>query len=48
MKGKKTSKKPLKGFIKNPELDKFSNKVLFKKKVEMANHILKTAGIPNT
>lgn len=48
MKAEKTATKPLKGFTKNTELDKYSNKVLFKEKVKMANHILKTGGLPKT
>lgn len=46
MKEKKTTSKTLKGFIKNPQLDKYADKVLFKDKVKMANHILKTVGLP--
>lgn len=48
MKGKNTKDKLIpEGFIRNKALDKYSNKVLFKEKVKMANHILKTVGIPN-
>ncbi len=36
----------LKGFTKNPKLDQYADKVLFKDKVKMVNHILKTFGIP--
>ena len=46
MKEKKTINKKLKGFTKNKSLDKYTDKVLFKDKVKMANHILKTVGIP--
>lgn len=46
MKEKKTINKKLKGFTKNKSLDKYADKVLFKDKVKMANHILKTVGIP--
>lgn len=46
MKEKKTTNKALKGFTKNPELDKYADKVLFTDKVKMANHILKTVGLP--
>lgn len=46
MKEKKTTNKELEGFTKNPKLDKYADKVLFKDKVKMANHILKTVGIP--
>lgn len=46
MKEKKTIKETSKGFIKNPKLDKYADKVLFKDKVKMANHILKTVGLP--
>ena len=46
MKEKKTVNKTRKGFIKNPELDKYADKVLFKDKVKMANDILKTVGLP--
>jgi hypothetical protein len=48
MKAEKTTTKSLKGFTKNAELDKYSNKVLFKEKVKMANHILKTVALPKT
>jgi hypothetical protein len=43
---KKITAKKLKGFTKNTDLDKYANKVLFKDKVKMANHILKTVGLP--
>jgi len=46
MKEKKTTNKTLKGFAKNTTLDKYADKILFKDKVKMANHILKTAGLP--
>lgn len=46
MKAKKTSKRLLKGFTKNSNLDKYADKVLFKEKVEKINQILKTAGLP--
>jgi len=46
MKEKKIVNKTLKGFTKNPKLDKYADKVLFKDKVKMANHILKTVGLP--
>lgn len=48
MKAEKITTKSLKGFNKNIELDKYSNKVLFKEKVKMANHILKTVALPKT
>lgn len=43
---KKISNKKLLGFSKNSNLDKYANKVLFKDKVKIANHILKTVGLP--
>lgn len=46
MKEKKTTNKKLNGFTKNANLDKYADKVLFKDKVKMANHILKTVGLP--
>ncbi len=46
MKEKKTINKKLKGFTKNTNLDKYADKILFKDKVKMANHILKTVGLP--
>lgn len=46
MKKKKTINKKRKGFTKNTSLDKYADKVLFKDKVKMANHILKTIGLP--
>lgn len=46
MKVKSTVNKKLSGFKKNESLDKYADKVLFKDKVKMANHILKTVGIP--
>ncbi len=44
----KTEKKELpKGFKVNPSLaDKYVDQPLFKDKVDRANHILKTVGIP--
>lgn len=46
MKSKKKNNKLPKGFSKNPDLDKYAGKVLFEEKVRMANHILKTVGLP--
>lgn len=46
MKAKKPKAKLPKGFTRNPELDKYASKVLFKEKVERANQILKAAGLP--
>ena len=46
MKKKKVINKKLTGFTKNTSLDKYADKVLFKDKVRMANHILKTVGLP--
>jgi hypothetical protein len=46
MKEKKATNKKLNGFTKNTNLDKYADKVLFKDKVKMANHILKTVGLP--
>ncbi len=46
MKEKKAIDKTLKGFTENPKLNKYADKVLFKDKVKMANHILKTVGLP--
>ena len=46
MKEKKPINKKLTGFIKNANLDKYADKVLFKDKVKMANHILKTVELP--
>ncbi len=45
MKEKKSIKKTPKGFSENKALDKYADKILFKDKVKMANHILKTVGI---
>ena len=46
MKTKNKIKKLPKGFIRNPDLDKYANQELFKEKVEKANQILKTVGLP--
>ena len=46
MKAKKKTGKIPKGFTKNPDLDKYANKELFKDKVKAANNILKTVGLP--
>jgi len=46
MKAKKTKIKLPKGFKYNPELDKYKDVVLFPKKVEQANELLKKAPIP--
>ena len=47
MKGKKTKQPKMpKGYVYNPELDKYADKVLFPKKVEEINRILKEAGLP--
>ena len=46
LKEKKKDKTLPKGFVKNPELDKYANQVFFKEKVDKANEILKTAGVP--
>lgn len=36
-----------KGFKMNPDLDKrYTDQTIFKSKVEKANHILKTVGLP--
>jgi len=34
------------GLTKKSTLDKYADKVLLKDKVKMANHILKTVGLP--
>jgi len=42
-----TAKKLPKGFKFNPALgDKYAEQTLFKDKVDRANHILKTVGLP--
>jgi hypothetical protein len=42
-----TEKKLPKGFKVNPKLgDKYADQPLFKDKVDSANHILKTVGLP--
>ncbi len=48
MKTRKTINKKLPaGFKVNPELDnKYNDQPLFKEKVDKANHILKTVGLP--
>jgi hypothetical protein len=46
MKTKNKIKKLPKGFTKNPDLDRYANKELFKDKVEKANQILKKVGLP--
>lgn len=47
MKMKKAKKKKMpKDWVYNPELDKYSNVVLFPKKLELANEILKKAPVP--
>ena len=46
LKTKKKKEELLKGATYNPELDKYANQELFKDKVDKANQILKTAGIP--
>ena len=46
MKQEITVNKPVKGFTKKPKLDKYADKILFKDKVKMANHILKTVELP--
>jgi hypothetical protein len=46
MKGKKLKIKLPKGVKYNPELDKYSNVVLFPEKVKQANELLKKAPIP--
>ena len=46
MKTKQKEKKPITGFTKNKSLNKYSKQELFKEKVERANHILKTIGLP--
>ena len=46
MKTKKQEPKLPKGVRINPELDKYKDIVLFPEKVKMANHILKTVGLP--
>lgn len=43
---KKSKIKEPNGFTRNPHLDKYANIVLFKKKVERANRIVKIAGLP--
>jgi len=44
---KKENKELPQGFIINPALDnKYADQPLFKDKVEKANHILKTVGLP--
>jgi len=47
MKSKKTKIKVPKGFAYNPDLDKYKDVILFKKKVERAEQILKLAKLPN-
>jgi len=46
IKEKKSTSKKDTGFTKNPGLNKYADKILFKEKVKMANHILKTIGVP--
>lgn len=47
MKGKKAKKKKMpQDWVYNPELDKYKDVVLFPKKLERANEILKKAPIP--
>lgn len=46
MKAKKSKIKLPKGFRYNPELNKYSNVVLFPEKVKRANEILKKAPLP--
>lgn len=46
MKAKDKIKKLPKGFTKNPDLDKYADKELFKEKIEKAKQILKIAGLP--
>ena len=46
IKEKKNTAKKNTGFTENSALDKYADKVLFKEKVKMANHILKTVGLP--
>jgi len=44
---KKNKKKLPKDFTLNPKLDKkYADQPLFKDKVDRANHILKTVGLP--
>lgn len=46
IKEKRITFKKLTGLTKNPAIDKDTDKELFKDKVKMANHILKTVGLP--
>jgi len=46
MKAKKKSTKLPAGYIRNTDLDKYKNVVLFPEKVKKATDILKTAGVP--
>lgn len=46
MKTKELSEKEPTVFIKNSNLDKYANKVLFADKVKIAKHLIKTAGLP--
>jgi hypothetical protein len=48
MKEQRNIKKQFKVFIKNANLDKYADKVLFKGKIKMANHILKTVELPKS
>ena len=43
---KTKNKKPLEGFTKKKSLNKYSKQDLFVEKLEMANKILKNAGLP--
>ncbi len=46
MKDKKEKIKIPKGYLRNPELNKYADIVLFPNKLKRVNAILKTAGIP--
>ena len=46
MKEQETINKTLKGFIKNPKLNKYADKVLFRDKVKMAIIYLKRLDYP--
>lgn len=46
MKNKEIAEKPSKELRYNPELNQYTDKVLFPKKVEYAKQILKKAGLP--
>ena len=46
MKNKEIAEKPSKELTYNPELNQYTNKVLFPEKVEYAKQILKKVGLP--